>query len=109
MIKTYKEQIYRDVNGAMKCHNAGRSIEDYIKSISGDEYIKNKIDINEELPPEGIPVLFFNNEWIDEDFNLLGVEMGVYFDDTFIHTKWNSTHDCFDTQKSKPTHWRSIY
>ncbi len=54
------------------------------------------------------PVLGFNKEWIDADFNPKGVrECFIYGDGTEWHTaKWNNCSDLWmTTDDDVPTHW----
>ena len=67
------------------------------------------IDFNLTKPPVGIEVLAKCDEWIDEDFNKLGVRIGFLDEDDdgpFISAKWNNTQDYYETVTGTPTHWR---
>ena len=53
--------------------------------------------VSEELPPEGEEVLFFHEDWIDEDFNPKGIRIGFYESDDYTTAKWWSIQDCYMT------------
>lgn len=66
------------------------------------------IQVNEQMPEFGVPVIGYNHQWIDEDFNHRGLrECFIYGDGTQWHTaKWNDGPDCYETtDDDKPTHW----
>lgn len=54
------------------------------------EYKDNK-------PPNGIEVLAFNPDWIDEDFNPSGTRIGFEGVDGFISAHWWDYQDCYMT------------
>ena len=82
------------------------------------------IPIEEKLPQEdGQDILMKNENWIDEDYNLLGVRIGVYGDGIWTSAYWCRVHDEYHTRISDeddntfedskaesqiPTHWRPI-
>lgn len=51
----------------------------------------------EELPPLGEEVLFFHEDWIDEDFNPKGVRIGFRLDDDYVTAHYWSHQDCYMT------------
>jgi len=61
-------------------------------------------------PPIGEPLLGFNAEWIDEDFNPKGVrECHCYGDGSDYHSvAWLDEQDCWITTDDKPTHWQPL-
>lgn len=60
----------------------------------------------ENLPEEGVEVIGFNPEWIDEDFNPNGTRACTYFDECWISAKWNDYSDSYNSRDSEsPTHW----
>lgn len=64
--------------------------------------------VDEQMPEFGVPVIGYNREWINEDFNHHGLrECFIYGDGTQWHTaKWNDGPDCYETtDDDKPTHW----
>jgi len=66
------------------------------------------IPVDEQLPEFGVPVIGYNREWVDEDFNHRGLrECFIYGDGTQWHTaKWVDGPDCYETtDDDKPTHW----
>lgn len=84
-----------------------------------------KIEGENNLPEEGIEVICFNKEWIDEDFNPNGTRIGFRTDDGFITAYWWDYQDTYmtiseiecknndaysiKTQRStEPTHWMEI-
>lgn len=85
----------------------------------------NWFEIKDCLPEQGEEVLFFNKEWIDEDFNPTGTRTGFYNDDDFITAHYWNEQDCYVTiahwicddsneysdelKKSiDPTHWKKL-
>ena len=54
-------------------------------------------DYSTTPPPDGLQVLAQNDEWIDKDFCPDGIRVGFRNDDNFISSKWNPSHDCYDT------------
>lgn len=70
----------------------------------------NWIKVNEEIIKKclGIPVLGYNPEWVNEDFNPKGVRECFASDggeDGWISAKWDSDSDCYNTDYiSVPTH-----
>lgn len=66
------------------------------------------IPVDEQMPEFGTPVIGYNRQWIDEDFNHRGLrECFIYGDGTQWHTaKWVYGPDCYETtDDDKPTHW----
>ena len=59
------------------------------------------------LPPEGVPVLLYSKDWIDDDFVPRGIVEGYYNPDLgFVGAFWNPCHDTWDAvQDCLPTHW----
>lgn len=62
------------------------------------------------LPPETVPVLGYNPDWVDGDFNPKGVrECVLYGDGTqWMTARWCDAHDCWITtydHEAIPTHW----
>lgn len=66
-------------------------------------------DINKKLPEEGVEVIGFNVEWIDEDFNLNGTRSCTYFDKSWFSATWNPNSDTYDScEFDRPTHWCAV-
>jgi hypothetical protein len=82
------------------------------------------VSINDKKPEQGIEVLFFNERWIDDDFNPKGIRIG-FIDDVsgYVTAKWCNYHDEYHTRDSAeddkqfedfeainqiPTHWMPI-
>ena len=65
----------------------------YNKALHSSRWRK----VSEELPPEGEEVLFFHEDWIDEDFNPKGIRIGFYESDDYTTAKWWSIQDCYMT------------
>lgn len=54
-------------------------------------------NVEEELPPIGEEVLFFHEDWIDEDFNPKGVRIGFRLDEDYVTAHYWSHQDCYMT------------
>lgn len=84
------------------------------------------IPLEEELPPMGVQVLFYNEKWVNEDFNPEGIRIGFKGDDDYVTAHWWDYQDCFETishsncdddqgfsqeikESIKPTHWRPLF
>ncbi|MHA7822490.1 hypothetical protein ACVVIH_06980 [Chryseobacterium arthrosphaerae] len=97
------------------------------KSLSGIENNNGwiKIESESDLPDEGIEVLCFNKNWINEDFNLKGIRIGFvncfgwttahYWDyqDTYVtisHLDCDNNEGFSDEIRKNidPTHYRLI-
>lgn len=114
------------INDCNNNQNDCSLVSDYYSAyISGFEESHRWISVDEELPPNGEEVLFYNEKWIDEDFNQKGVRIGFKCEGDYITAHWWSYQDCYITishnecddnptfsKKTKdninPTHWRSI-
>ena len=62
-----------------------------------------------EQPPNGIPLVCYHPDWIDEDFNPNGVREGFYNlngePDDWTTAKWNNCSDRYMTFYDTPSHW----
>lgn len=84
------------------------------------------ISLEEELPPEGEEVLFYNENWINEDFNPRGIRFGFMNNDDFITAHYWNDQDTYVTishsecdgngfyseeirHNINPTHWRPLF
>ena len=70
----------------------------------------NWVPCSDRLPTETVPVLGYNAEWVDGDFNPKGIrECVLYGDGTqWMTARWCDTHDCWVTtydHEAIPTHW----
>lgn len=69
---------------------------------------------NEDLPEQGVPVIGYSKEWIDEDFNPDGIRECCYSGldvatSEWVSAKWYDYQDCYLTDTdTKPTHWFPI-
>ncbi len=67
-------------------------------------------DGHSELRQNELEVLGYNEEWINLDFNPLGIRVCVYceaYDNQWMSCRWNNTHDTFIVdEESSPTHWK---
>ncbi|WP_333661566.1 DUF551 domain-containing protein [Chishuiella changwenlii] len=95
------------------------------KSLQGIETNNGWIKIEDQLPEESIEVLFFNEKWINEDYNPFGTRIGFYNNEDFITAYyWNyqdtyitiSHNECDDDDgfsdeiknSIEPTHWKYV-
>lgn len=63
------------------------------------------------LPGVGEVVIGFAPDWIDEDFNPLGLSECFRMDEgNWVRPVWNNCHDCYDTDLDAmpPTHWMRL-
>ena len=84
------------------------------------------ISFEEEMPPEHEEVLFYNEKWINEDFNPRGIRIGFMSNDDFTTAHWWNYQDTYETinhvncdddnsyskeirESIKPTHWRPFF
>lgn len=76
-------------------------------------------ELKKEKPENGIEIICFNPEWIDEDFNPNGTRIGFLNDDyEFTTAYWWDYQDCYMTicgafsehiqNNTEPTHWMEI-
>lgn len=89
--------------------------------------MENYIELSKQKPEEGVEVLCFNENWIDEDFNPKGIRIGfLNGDGNFTTAHWWDYQDCYMTinktecesnpqaysdnikNNTEPTHWRNI-
>lgn len=109
--------LYREIYGNLK--SAGRNVVDMLarpKSLQGIEYNNGwiKIEKDSDLPEQGIRVLGFSEQWIDEDFNLEGIRechvCGFNLENSdWNSAKWDNNGDCWDADwETKPTHWKKM-
>ena len=99
--------INKQIEGALKvkvknCNNSTTIFDtrDYVLLEDAINIVKNSSrwrKVSEELPPEGEEVLFFHEDWIDEDFNPKGIRIGFYESDDYTTAKWWSIQDCYMT------------
>lgn len=83
----------------------------------------NWIAIKDKEPEIGIEVLFYNEKWVDEDFNPNGVRIGFRDDICYTSAYWCNYHEDYHTRTSDedndqfelakaidqiPTHWMVI-
>lgn len=71
----------------------------------GIDYATKWFPIEQYTQEIGI-VEFYAKELIDEDFNPLGIVTGAFTGDYFEAAVWCGIHDCFETRKINPTHFR---
>ncbi len=66
------------------------------------------IDVSDDLPQQGIPVIGFSEDWVCDDFNLDGQrECWINGDGYWVSPKWFDEQDTYWTDEvSSPTHWR---
>jgi len=66
-------------------------------------------EVETEKPPHGIPVIFFNPDWINKDFCPKGCRDGFYIDnddsEDWQSAIWDGSQDCWFTSNQVPTHW----
>lgn len=64
--------------------------------------------VNDKLPPEGIEVIGFKEEWIDEDYNTNGTRICFYNDGMWDSAIWDNELDTYKTDFTSdgPTHYR---
>lgn len=99
--------INKQIEEALKvkvknCNNSTTIFDtrDYVLLEDAINIVKNSSrwrKVSEELPPEGEEVLFFHEDWIDEDFNPKGIRIGFYESDDYTTAKWWSIQDCYMT------------
>lgn len=83
-------------------------------------------DITKEKPENGMEIICFNSNWIDEDFNPNGTRIGfLNGDNEFTTAYWWDYQDCYMTicksevygneafskhtqENTEPTHWMAI-
>lgn len=83
-------------------------------------------NLSEKRPDEGIEIICFNPEWIDEDFNPNGTRIGFMDGEgNFTTAHWWNDQDCYMTiskeevegneafsnhiqENTEPTHWIEI-
>lgn len=105
---TLQEQIGKKarnyaIETVTKCENVTKDelIEfaetDYIKGANAILEAMRWRDVISEPPPMGKEVLFFHEDWIDEDFNPDGVRIGFMEDEDFITAYYWSHQDCYMT------------
>ena len=83
------------------------------------------IKIEDQLPPDGEEVLFFNEKWICEDFNPFGTRIGFLNNEDYVSAHYWSYQDSYETiahwicddsnefseeikNSIDPTHWKLI-
>jgi len=71
--------------------------------MSDDNWI-----LTTEKLPKTFPVLCYSPEFIDDDFNPLGIREGHYTDSVgWTTVEWFDHQDCYNTDITKvPTHWK---
>lgn len=69
-----------------------------------------KCDLQETDIPTNIPLLGYNKEWIDPDFNPKGIrECFIGGEGTWISAKWHDYQDTYiNGEKTLPTHYMLI-
>lgn len=66
----------------------------------------NWISTKEQLPPQGTPVWFWSNLWIDLDFNPEGIREGFYSEDgLYTSYGWDPCFDAYTTCEDVPKMW----
>lgn len=87
--------------------------------------MKDFIPYDQQKPEDGVEVICFNSEWIDEDFNRKGIRIGFRNDDDFISCHYWNCQDSYMTishaecdnndfysekirMNIEPTHWKEI-
>lgn len=102
----YLEYLHGTSNGKeflsmtdlMPLHDAIKSCEITVNFIlSKWQEAERWRKVGEELPPLGEEVLFFHEDWIDEDFNPKGVRIGFRLDDDYVTAHYWSHQDCYMT------------
>ena len=64
------------------------------------------ISVDADPPPYATIVDGYSSKWVDEDYNPDGVRECFLGNSEWFSAVWNNEQDCFDTDGSKPTHWR---
>lgn len=65
------------------------------------------VSVEVATPGHSIPVVGYNPEWVDLDFNHDGVRECFEGDDYWTSAKWNGCQDCWDADvDTSPTHWK---
>jgi hypothetical protein len=61
-------------------------------------------------PEEGVEMIAFHPEWINEDFNPKGIRVGFFDgDESFVSAKWIDHQDSYiEDNTVMPTHYMSI-
>lgn len=68
------------------------------------------ININDKLPPFGVPVIGYNHEWVDEDFNHKGMRECFRTGDgtKWYSAFWDDYQDTYTNRNDQPTHWQPL-
>jgi hypothetical protein len=123
-----QEQILQEADAIGLIHNTsqrGAFIHGMKRTLELLQPKWIEIKSEDDLPPISEEVLFFNKEWINEDFNPRGIRVGFRTDEDFISAHWwdyqdtymNISHsDCDNNDEFsqeirdniEPTHWKSL-
>lgn len=101
--------------------NCGMAFIEKVLDKFGKVIVSKKLDkgfvkiTDDNLPDEGVEVIGFTREWIDEDYNPRGTRVCFLDGDgNWCSSKWNNTHDVYNTIYSYddddivPTHYMKI-
>lgn len=128
IMKTIEQFVTDKYLGELQFPNHKRTREDYYIDWAqfGAREAQRFIPFEEEMPPEHEEVLFYNEKWINEDFNPRGIRIGFMSNDDFTTAHWWSYQDTYETishsdcdgnesfsqeirESINPTHWRPLF
>lgn len=105
--------IVEEIGKLVGCANDWETVSAVKAALSGAQQgvSGGMIPVCEQLPEMGTPVIGFNPDWIDPDFNDRGLRECFTYGDADApggewHTaKWVDSADQYETTDDKPTHW----
>lgn len=77
----------------------GSSLDFTVGAMWADNHPKSPwIEYSKQKPSEGVEVIAYHPDWVDEDFNPNGTRIGFLNDnDEFTSAYWWDYHDCYTT------------
>jgi hypothetical protein len=70
--------------------------------------MSNWVSVNEKLPEEGVEVLGYSYDWVDEDRCPNGTRICVYFGGEWTCAVWNDDHETYKSINVYPDFWMSL-